>query len=371
MPVITEEAVRELAGFRGGPEPVTTCYLDVDGRRYVRRQDYEHALDGLLRTARSKANGTDSVHRDLEQIEAFVRGGIDRSRTRGLAIFSCSAKGLFEAVTLPVPVRNQVTVNELPAVAQLEAVVQERQRLGVLLVDRQRARIFVYDLGELVERSELLDELPRDYDARGEKERGGIDHHVEALTQQHLRRAAKALFAAHREHQLHHVTIGCSDELVGAVEAALHPYLAERLVDRIEVAVGAPLSEVDAAVVDLEQRLERSKEAAMVAKLRAAVGSGRRGVAGLAEVLDALADGRVETLVVSAGYAESGWRCDPCGRLYEVGRTCPQCRGTMHELDDVVEEAVDQAVARKAAVEVCVGNADLDVMGRIGALLRF
>jgi hypothetical protein len=43
----------------------------------------------------------------------------------------------------------------------------------------------------------------------------------------------------------------------------------------------------------------------------------------------------------------------------------------MIELEDVVEEAVDRALAERSRVEVCRGNADLDVLGRIGALLRF
>ena len=38
---------------------------------------------------------------------------------------------------------------------------------------------------------------------------------------------------------------------------------------------------------------------------------------------------------------------------------------------DVVEEAVDRALSSSGRVEICVGNADLDVLGRIGALLRF
>jgi hypothetical protein len=43
----------------------------------------------------------------------------------------------------------------------------------------------------------------------------------------------------------------------------------------------------------------------------------------------------------------------------------------MHEVEDVVSEAVDDALNAGAAVDVCVGNADLDVLGRIGAFLRF
>jgi hypothetical protein len=59
--VITEAAIRELAGIRGEAAPITSCYLDVDGRRLVRHQDVEHELDGLLRVARERADGDASV----------------------------------------------------------------------------------------------------------------------------------------------------------------------------------------------------------------------------------------------------------------------------------------------------------------------
>ena len=43
----------------------------------------------------------------------------------------------------------------------------------------------------------------------------------------------------------------------------------------------------------------------------------------------------------------------------------------MEQDDDVVEEAVQEALSQSCHVEVCHDNADLDVLGRIGALLRF
>ena len=51
---------------------------------------------------------------------------------------------------------------------QLELILQHAEPLGVLLVDKEHARMFVFELGELVERSEFLEELPRDYDSRGQ-----------------------------------------------------------------------------------------------------------------------------------------------------------------------------------------------------------
>lgn len=370
MAVITEGAIRELAGFKGEEAPVTTCYLDVDGRRYLRHQDYELELDRLLRDARPKANGTRSVHADLRRIEEFVKQGIDRSRTRGLAIFSCTAHDLWQVVPLPVPVRNKLVINHMPAVAQLEAVVQEHERFGVLLADKQRARMFVFELGELVECSEQLDELPRDYDERGERERGGIDGHVDELAHQHLRRAAEVAFSVFGDHPFDHLSIGAPDAIASELEAALHPYLRERLCGRIDLAVGASDDEVRRAAMDVESEVERDHEAALVERLRAAAAAGRRGVTGLAPVLGALAERRIDHLLVSEGYVAPGWRC-ATGLLAVMGPKSPVTGEPMAPLDDVVEEAVDDALSQGCRVEICVGNPDLDVLGRIGALLRY
>lgn len=371
MTVVTEAAVRELAGFDGEGVPVTTCYLDVDGRRYARHAEYEQQLDRLLRAARGKANGTASVHRDLKRIEDFVKGGLDRSRMRGLAIFSCSDHDLWRVVAVPKPFRNQLVVNNVPAVGQLEAALEESVRFGVLLVDKQRARMFVFEMDELVEQSERFDELPRDYDQRGERDQGDISHHMDALTDQHVKRAAGVAFAVYQDHRFEHLCVGAPDELCHSVESVLHPYLKQRLCGRIAVAPSASLEAIRSAVLTIEAREERAKEAALIDRLRAEVGAGRRGVAGLDATLTALGEQRVDLLLVSAGYSEEGWRCPTSGRLARVGPKSPVTGEPMDRLADVVEEAVDETLAQSGKVEMCVDNADLDVLGRIGALLRY
>src|SRR5207248_4748884 len=135
--------------------PVVSCYLDVDGRQYVRPRDYELNLERMIRSVREQQHSG----RDLKRIEDYVRGGIDRSHTRGLALFSCVTEGLWQPVHLPVSVRNSLVVNRRPQVRPLEAVVERAERYGVVLADRQRARLFVFQLGELVEWSERFDRL--------------------------------------------------------------------------------------------------------------------------------------------------------------------------------------------------------------------
>lgn len=371
MAVITEAAIRELAGVRGQDAPITSCYLDVDGRRLARFQDVEHELDLTLKEARQRANGHKSVHDDLKRIEAYVRGGLDRSATRGLAFFACSADDLWEVIELPVPVRTQVVINHAPAVGQLESVVQDHEPIGVLLADKQRARLLVFEQGQLIDHSELLDELPRDYDTRGDKERGTPDAHVEELAHQHLRHAARAAFDLFQERGFHHLAIGAPDAIANELEADLHPYLQARCCGRIKVGIASSESEVRTVAEALELEVERRREAEVVDRLREAAITSRRGVAGLAGTLEALHDRRAERLVVSRGYAEEGWRCPESGALAVVGPTNPANGVRMERVPDVVEDAIEEALSQGLPVTMCDGNADLDVLGRIGALLRY
>lgn len=373
MAVITAEEIRQLASFRSAEAPVTTCYLDVDGARFVRPVDVEAELERVLRGARSHWADHGSVADDLKRIEDHVRAGLDRSRVRGLVIFACSAEDLWRVVPLPVRVTSRVVVNSAPAIGQLELVVQELQRFGVLLADKQRARMFVFEGAELTDRSELLEELPRSYDQRGHGDQGyeREQHHVEELTHQHLRHAADVAFHVYQDTGFEHVVIGAPDPIARELEACLHPYLRDRLRGRIDVAVGASLDEIRTAAMDVERRVEREVEHAAVDRLRDAVGSANRAVAGLVPVLDALNERRVAEVLVSAGFTESGWRCAGCGALAAVGPSCPRCGGEMTHLDDVVEEVVEEALGQGVKASLVVGNADLDVLGRVGAFLRY
>ena len=369
MTVLTESDVRELAGFKGEDAPVTSLYLDVDGSHHIRRLDLLHELERLVKPVQKTHGGTPSVLRDLKRMEDHVRD-IDRSHVRGLALFSCSAHDFWRVVELPVAVRSQIVVNHTPAVRQLEAVVDEYERFGVLLADKQRTRMMVYELGELVDLDEEFEELERP-DDDGHKTRKGAQDPLAARAHVHLKHAADVAFKALQADGFDRLIIGAPPEIANELEGLLHPYLKERLVARCNIRSDASLEEVRQAALQVEADVERRKEAEAVARLRDAVGSGGRGVVGLDSTLRALAEKRVDVLLVSSEFAAPGWRCSSCGAITRVGRKCNVCAGEMYEVADVVEEAIEEALAQSCEVEVCVGNADLDVLGQIGALLRY
>ena len=190
------------------------------------------------------------------------------------------------------------------------------------------------------------------------------------LALQHLRHTAEAVFRLHQETGFGHLTIGATDDVHAAFVPMLHSYVRDRLAPRLSIAVGASEPEIVRAALEVERRVERDRETLMVARLRDALGSGKRATSGLAPVLVALNERKVATLLVSNGYIEGGWRCS-CGALAVKGPRCPVDGAEMERTTDVVSDAIDAALLEGARVEMCEGNADLDVLGRVGALLRY
>ena len=262
--------------------------------------------------ARAAQNGDHScsVARDFQRIENHVRGGLDRSRTRGLAFFSCWADGMWEVIEIPVRVSSQVVVESSPHLRQLESVLDDYERFGVLLADRQRARMLVFELGELIDRSEVFDEITHREDVRGHvlvKTRAAGQSN--AIKHQHLRHAADVAFHVYQEHPFDHLVVGAPADVAAELVACLHPYLRERVVERIATPVTASDEQVRTVALEVEREVERRKEQALVDRLRGAIGSGRRGASGLTATLQALVERHVEHLVVSQGFRSPGWHC--------------------------------------------------------------
>lgn len=366
MAALTKDILRSLASFKSSGPPVVSLYLDVDGHRYVRARDYQAELAALVRSAAAQPTA------DLARIEDFVNQGVDRSQTRGLAIFSCAEEGFWQVVELPVPVHNRLTVNQAPQVRQLEAVLDNNERFGVLLVDRQRARLFAFELGQLVERREWFDELPRHEDDKGEWDRDHVHDHVASAVRAHIRRVAQAVFAADRSQPFDHVILGGPTDVVADLERELHPYLRDRVAARVSIAVGAKDEEVRQAALNVELDVNRDKADHLVRKaLDHANGSANGAAVGLRSVLAALGERRADHLLVSEGYSTEGWHCPACDRLETVGPRCDLCGGAMARVADVVDEAIALALQQRCRVTTCAASADLDVAGRIAALCRF
>ena len=139
---------------------------------------------------------------------------------------------------------------------------------------------------------------------------------------------------------------------------------------RTGVSLAGSQREILDTVTAVATAAERQHEVELVEELRQRTAADHGGVVGLEPTLAALAERRVETLLVSEGFTAPGARCPSCGWLGPDLRQCPQCGTTNVEIDNIVEFAVTEATAQHASVEFCRGT-ELDNFGRIGAIARY
>lgn len=370
--MITEAVVRELAMYRGEPT-VTSVYLDVDGRSRPVADDYRAAFEWLSADVRRRARSSGdtrlrrAVERDIERMRAWLGRDLDRSTTRGVALFSCGEQDFFEVVEVPRPLRDHAGLGPTPQVAQLVAVLDKHERCLVTLVDHRRLRVLRVELGEVTELPGTLDWEPRAVDTSIEL--GSFERHTEDVTRAHYRHAAGLVERVLADWPTDRLIVGGPDDGVAGLEAHLPRSIRGKIIGRTSVRASATVRQVADAVLGIGDAAERRHEAEVVEELRQRTASGRRGVVGLAASLDALARGRAVTLVVSDSFRAPGARCPTCGWRGVDVRQCPSCGTTTVEIDDVVELAVDEAAAQGTKVEFCRGTG-LDRFGRIGAIER-
>ena len=377
MAPIDRELLRKLAGWETHGQPVTSLYVDVDGRRWPRRGEYVRRAEDLLRQACDEARLRDrdehrSVCGDVDRMGSFVRDEFERKGpVRGLAVFSCSGAGLWEQASVTQPVRDRVVVGPRPHLLPLEAILELAETFCVALVDRERARIFVASLGEIEEVSDLLDDVPGQHDQGGWAQ-ARLQRHIEDHVQRHLKHTAETLLRLYQRRRFEHLVLAGPDEAVSELERELHDYVRRTILGRASLAMAAPADEVLAVVVDLERDLEAGREREAVDRLISETAGGTgRAVAGPDDTLLALEGGRVEVLVVAAGLDAAGVRCSRCGHLASRGERCAVCGGPVTLVPDLVEETVELALRQRCRVETVADDEPLRGFGGIGALQRF
>lgn len=372
MTIPDASVIRHIASWSPGTV-TTSLYLDVDGLRHPRWPEVERRADRLFREGRERARLASSdaeagVEADLTEIRSWLDRGLDRSATRGVALFACAGKGLFEAVQLSVPVRDQVVVDTEPDVAQLCLVAAASPTFIAAVVDKERWRMLRSEPGGHLRELDLLDDvMPRRVDV--DIELAGFERHEEELARQHFRRVGRGVAAELTRQPARYLVLLGTEESVRAVGGYLPRQVADRVAGRRALPTDTGRSELAAAAWEVVGQAERRRRSAVVATLRERALTGASAVTGLGPTLDALGAGQVATLVVERSFEAPGGRCKDCRLLVVGAGRCPRCGGPIQPSPNVVDAAIADAFLHHSVLEP-VEDGSLGDLGRIGALVR-
>jgi peptide chain release factor subunit 1 len=371
------DELRRLAEIRLDRPVVLSLYLDLDPTEFATPPARATAVRSLLDEAdRQVRDRRDLPHEErmdlrasLERASSVLEGDLPAEGAQALALFAAESADLFEVLKLPRPVPSRVAIRRSPLVAPLAGLAR-RERWCVALVNRRDARIFRGSPDGLREIEQIHDLVFGQHDQGGWSQ-ARYQRGIEKEKDDHLKHTVEALMKHFKRRPFERLIVGGPREVVADFESKLHGYLAERLAGRIDGDVEHSTPEqVLEAVQPRFEELEEEREAEALERL----GEAGRAAIGLENVLRALNERRVDTLVADERYSAEGTSCPSCGWLGPAGeRSCPVDETELETLDDLTEAAVELTIQQSAEILAVRRRRDelAERAGGIAALLRF
>jgi peptide subunit release factor 1 (eRF1) len=349
---VTRTRLRQLADLAPERGRVLSIYLNLDPAEFATPPARASAITSLLNDAQRQVEEIDgdlshddrmALREDVEAVrDALEQPGIADEGTRGVAVFACGPAGLLETLRVKRRLDSRVVIDATPFV---EPLVQATAGglWCVLLANRRIARIFTGTPEQLDETDRVEDNVHSQHQQGGWSQ-ARYQRAVDEDVRDHLAHTAEVVFELFKREGFEHLIIGAPEETVGDLERQLHPYLQERLAGHVRVDVeNSTPDDVRAASEEPITEHERRRERELLDRLEHGLGAGGRAAAGADDVLGALEEGRVDTLLMSEDFrAGSG----------------------------VAERAMEKALESSADV-VVVRHHDLTEHDGIAAVLRY
>ncbi|HEY1336786.1 MAG TPA: Vms1/Ankzf1 family peptidyl-tRNA hydrolase [Bryobacteraceae bacterium] len=298
-----DEQFQRLLDFEPTTLPVVSLYLNTqpDDRG---RDHFEPFLKrefaARSRTFAAGSAEAESFERDTARIRAYIEDELKPS-ANGLALFACAGAGeFFEAVQLNAPVdEHRLYVYNQPHLYHLARLDDEYPRYAALLTDANSARIFVFGLGEKIAGEQVKGKKVQRVKVGGWSQ-ARYQRRVENAHRDHAKESIDALDRIVREEKIEHVVIAGDPAIVPVLQEQLPKHLAVKVADTLRLDAKAPEQEIFEATLDAIREKDAATDAEKVARAFEQYRAGGLAVAGSQETLEALANGQVDELLISA-----------------------------------------------------------------------
>jgi peptide subunit release factor 1 (eRF1) len=371
-----EQLLLKLADFEPTSLPVLSVYLNMQTDQHGRTPDLQPYLErefkSLASTWQAGTPERESFDRDGKRILAFVAEGLDKS-ANGLALFACSAKDMFETIEIAAPIReHRIYVYNQPHLYQLALIDDENPRYAAVIIDAQKARIFVFGLGAKLDDDKIQGKKMHRVKVGGWSQ-ARYQRRVENAQQQHAKEVAEHLAQIVREDRVTQIVIAGDSETVPLLMEELPQELRGMIVEGPKVASHASEQEIFSATLDTLKEQAAKTEAEQVDRLLQEFRARGLAVVGPEAVLEALTNGQVDEILLSKLLEVTNE--EPVTVEAIVAPELPDAEGGT-ESDQPREASlpdllVTKAAQTKAVITFIQESPQLEAVGGVGAFLRW
>ncbi|HZW04619.1 MAG TPA: hypothetical protein VFF68_11875, partial [Anaerolineaceae bacterium] len=252
---------------------------------------------------------------------------------------------------------------------------------GVVQVDKQKARLFLFHLGELSEADPVMGEEVRRIkhgtasSMPGARSGGGSSsgRHTQEVVDRNMKEIVAGAVDFLEQHHVRRVLIGGTEENVTMFRNLLPKSVQSLVMATFPMAMAANEAELLEKVLEIGDNFNGKREKHLVDDLISiASRKDNQAVMGVEPTLQAVNDGRVTTVVISEGFHQPAFQCAQCARLTVLpGKVCTVCGGKYYNLPDVREALVKMVMGKGGDVVVVKPSPAFDASGNIGAFTRF
>ena len=375
---ITREQIRELAEFQDETACAVSFYFQPSTPRNKAHKEDAILIKDLAREALRRLEGkvgNDCARADIERI-VNLNGELRSNGTHGKVVFASSANNLWREYEVPARLGStQIFIDRHFHLKPLAQLLGSMPLLGVVLIDRHRARIFDLRLGELSEREDLSHPLSRRgrSDGFAGYDGGHAQRRIEDETRQHFKNVAEILQNLLEHGVFEKWILACQDSHRAILESQLHQYVSQALIGRFHADLAhITHDEICAQAQSIAEQWQNERRRERVEQALGEARGNGRGVTGLRRVLRSLELGEVQTLLIGENLQAHAVECSSCGHMdAHLVSFCPVCGHATQEIVDVGEAILPWVVRRNIETYYVNGDPEFDKVGNIAALLRF
>lgn len=248
--------------YRNSTYPILSVYFGFAGKKTPDRKVVLSLFHSLIHQNMSDEERK-IFKRDVQKIEEYLTDVFDSRGTRSIVFFT-AGKHLWEVFPFEFYLPPLCVVSYSLYVKPLIDAVDSYKKYIVLLIDREKARLFSVYLGEIQEYTEVFDGIvpqnvranERDFYGRSDK----IFRHIQDHLHRHVAIIANSLSEFIKKNGGNFLLIGGHKELLAMVKNELPDSVQKMVVAEFVTSVNIPLQKVLLQSKAVAEKIEQNEE---------------------------------------------------------------------------------------------------------------